>query len=239
MNEKSHNLQQAVAEIVQRYGPETLRLPASAPHARRHEAFSTSYPTLDAALGVGGVPRASLTAWVGTASTGMLTVALRTAAVATGREEMVVYVDINRSFDAEYAAHSGVLLANVLLLRPASVSDVPEMLHTLLQLGGADLIVVDGAFAAVKATPSEVRSLHHLLRRSTTALLVLNTPRHQGVLTEAADLRVQFERVRWLRRRGAVRGYRTRVSVLKNRFAPPAKPIALTIPLSDRDEVRA
>lgn len=235
MNDKSQKLDQAVAQILQRYGADMLRLPGDAHHIRRHAAFSTGYPMLDAALGVGGIPRASLTVFMGHASTGMLTVALRTMANATLHSEMVSYLDLSHSFDADYAAHSGIALANVLLVRPKQPNAMLEVLHTLLQLGGSGLIVVDAVFAGETITPSEAKKLQSLLRRSSTALLILTSPRHHDALIEAADIRLQLERQRWLKRRQTVRGYRTEVRILKNSVAAPTSPVSLAIALSDRD----
>ena len=235
MNDKSQKLDLAVAHILQRYGSEMLRLPGDAMRARRHEAFSTGYPMLDAALGVGGIPRASLTVLMGRASTGMLTLAMRTMASATLHSEMVSYLDLSYSFDGDYAAKSGVLTDNLLIIRPKQPTAMMEFLHTLLQLGGSGLIVVDLVFVSETITPSEAKKLQALLRRSTTALLVLTSPRTNDALIDSADIRLHLERQRWLKRRQEVRGYRTKVQILKNSFAVPAPPVSVAIALSDRN----
>ncbi len=112
-------LQQLIATVQRRWGTRALRrLGEDMPRAVA--ALPTGFAALDAALGIGGLPRSQLTELLGTPTSGAITLALTMLARAQAAGDLAGYVDLSRTFDAEIAALLGVDLAALLLVRPAA-----------------------------------------------------------------------------------------------------------------------
>jgi len=223
---KHKQLQTLVTTIQRRWGDPALH---TLDRESAIRALPTGFAALDRALGIGGIPRGQLTELSGVPTSGAGTLALKLVASVHVLGESAVYFDVSQTFDADYAVRCGVRLDQTLIIRPDSFADSWDMAQTLITNTAAGIIVYDpGLFA--RHEPIPVQRLMPALNRSGCVLLILNS--HEGPLSEAAAVRLQISREHWLQRRTEVQGYRTRVSILKNRFARPARPVSLLIGFS-------
>ena len=151
------------------------------PHIPTIPAVPTGFTELDAVLAIGGVPRGGLTELLGMPTAGMPTIALTLIAQAQAAGDLAGYIDLSRTFDAEYAALVGVDLAALLLVRPSSAGDALEIMQALIGSGGVGVLVVD-SLALLQSVPRDAMLLARALRvlsgtlaRSPCALLALTT----------------------------------------------------------------
>src|SRR5205085_8749600 len=103
-----------------------------------------------------------LTEFLGIPTSGMTTIALTLLAHAQAQGDMAAYIDLSRSFDAEYAALVGVDLAALLLVRPSSAADSLEIMHALIGSGGVGVQIVD-ALALLQSEPRDAILLEQAL----------------------------------------------------------------------------
>lgn len=122
MTEPTAMLHEVIAAIQRRWGARALRFLGNAQNTLP-SVITTSFAELDAALHIGGLPRGRISEFLGTPTSGMTTIALTMIAVAQARGDLVGYIDLSRTFDAEYAAALDVDLPSLLLVRPSSAAD--------------------------------------------------------------------------------------------------------------------
>ncbi len=204
------------------------------------EAVSTGFPALDALLGTGGLPRRAGATLRGDASSGKTTLALRSVAEAQAAGGIVAWLDGGRTFDPLEAAARGVDLRWLVVLRPAEVGEGLRLAGALVSGRAVDLLVLDLPPHLAGANEALLRRLAAHARRIGVQLLVLEpidlaAPLH-GALAEAAGVRLELERVGWLRLGRDIVGQRTAVTVAKNRFGPPGRRVELEIRYLDEGE---
>jgi recombination protein RecA len=112
-------------------------------------AIPTGFPSLDAALGVGGFPRGCITEIFGPDGCGKTTLALRAIAHFQRSGGMAALIDAEHVFDAGYARALGVELERLPVLEPESAEDAIEIGRRLALSGAVDLLVVDSVAALV------------------------------------------------------------------------------------------
>jgi recombination protein RecA len=235
--DRTATLQRLIAAVQRRWGTRALRV-FGQPDTDGIPVISTGFTDLDAALHIGGVPRGRLTELLGTPTSGMTTIALTLLARAQAQGDLVGYVDLSRTFDAEYAAAIGLDLAALLLIRPPTAADALDLLFALITSGGVGVLVVD-SLALFQSVPRDAAALDQALRMlpgplaaSPCALIVLtllpyspNMIRAIGLggslIAHAAALRLHIAREAWLDDSHGAPGYAARITVLKHRLAPP------------------
>jgi len=111
------------------------------------EAISTGSLSLDAAIGIGGVPRGRIIEIYGPESSGKTTVCLHVIAEAQKRGGMAAFVDTEHALDVQYAARLGVDVNNLLLSQPEFGEQALEIVETLVRSGAIDVIIVDSVAA--------------------------------------------------------------------------------------------
>jgi recombination protein RecA len=127
-----------------------IRLRLSRAEERRAAiALSTGFAALDAALGVGGLPRASIVELFGPSSSGKTTLALEIVAHAQKDGTTAAWIDAEHVFDAPYASRLGVVVEKLLLAQPGSAEEALEIVCRLAASGAVELLVVDSAAALV------------------------------------------------------------------------------------------
>src|SRR5690349_3000444 len=99
VSEKKQRLDRAIASIRHKWGETVLHQLDDSHKSSGIPHVPTGFPRLDAALGIGGVPRGHLTHLLGAPTSGATTLACKLLAHATG--EAIVYVDLTRTFDAD------------------------------------------------------------------------------------------------------------------------------------------
>jgi recombination protein RecA len=111
------------------------------------DAISTGCLSLDAAIGIGGVPRGRIVEIYGPESSGKTTVCLQVIAEAQKAGGLAAFVDTEHALDVKYAQRLGVDLNNLLLSQPEFGEQALEIVETLVRSGAIDVVVVDSVAA--------------------------------------------------------------------------------------------
>jgi recombination protein RecA len=112
-------------------------------------AISTTSLSLDAAIGVGGVPRGRIVEIYGPESSGKTTLALHIVAEAQKAGGVAAYIDAEHAMDADYAGKLGVDIDQLLISQHDSGEQALEIAEALVRSNGVDVIVVDSVAALV------------------------------------------------------------------------------------------
>src|SRR2546421_5155268 len=112
-------------------------------------SISTTSLSLDAAIGVGGVPRGRVIEVYGPESSGKTTLALHIVAEAQKVGGIAAYIDAEHAMDAEYAGKLGVKIDDLLISQPDSGEQGLEICEALVRSNGVDVIVIDSVAALV------------------------------------------------------------------------------------------
>jgi len=112
-------------------------------------AISTTSLSLDAAVGIGGVPRGRIIEIYGPESSGKTTLALHIVAEAQKSGGVAAYIDAEHAMDADYAGKLGVDIDQLLISQPDSGEQALEIAEALVRSNGVDVIVVDSVAALV------------------------------------------------------------------------------------------
>ena len=112
-------------------------------------AISTTSLSLDAAIGVGGVPRGRIVEIYGPESSGKTSLALHIVAEAQKAGGVAAYIDAEHAMDADYAGKLGVDIDQLLISQPDSGEQALEIAEALVRSNGVDVIVVDSVAALV------------------------------------------------------------------------------------------
>ena len=113
------------------------------------QAISTTSLSLDAAIGIGGVPRGRVVEIYGPESSGKTTLALHIVSEAQKAGGMAAYIDAEHAMDAEYAGKLGVQVDDLLISQPDSGEQALEICEALVRSNGVDVIVIDSVAALV------------------------------------------------------------------------------------------
>ncbi len=112
-------------------------------------AISTTSLSLDAAIGVGGVPRGRIVEIYGPEASGKSTLAMHIVAEAQKAGGVAAYIDAEHAMDADYARKLGVKVDDMLISQPDSGEQALEIAEALVRSNGVDVIVVDSVAALV------------------------------------------------------------------------------------------
>src|SRR4051794_29796203 len=112
-------------------------------------AISTTSLSLDAAIGVGGVPRGRIIEIYGPESSGKTTLALHIVSEAQKAGGVAAYIDAEHAMDADYAGKLGVQIDDLLISQPDSGEQALEIAEALVRSNGVDVIVIDSVAALV------------------------------------------------------------------------------------------
>jgi recombination protein RecA len=110
-------------------------------------SISTGSISLDAALGIGGVPRGRIMEIYGPESSGKTTVCLHIIAEAQKAGGLAAFIDTEHALDTGYAQKLGVDVNNLLISQPEYGEQALEICETLVRSNSLDVIVVDSVAA--------------------------------------------------------------------------------------------
>ncbi|HEX2121568.1 MAG TPA: recombinase RecA [Thermoanaerobaculia bacterium] len=164
-------------------------------------AISTGSIGVDAALGVGGVPRGRIVEIFGPESSGKTTLSLHIIAEAQRTGGLAAFIDAEHALDAEYAKKLGVDIDNLLVSQPDSGEQALEIAEVLVRSAAIDVIVIDSVAALVPRAELEgemgemqmglqarlmsqaLRKLTGVVSKSKTCLIFINQIREKiGVM---------------------------------------------------------
>jgi RecA/RadA recombinase len=136
----------AIGEIQKQYGKEAIfkmseKLPV--------ESIPTGSILLDAALGVGGLPKGRVVELYGGESAGKTTLALHIIAQAQKLGIKVVFIDAEHALDCKYASNIGVDISNVYIAQPNFGEEALDIVETIVRGEEESVIVIDSVAALV------------------------------------------------------------------------------------------
>ena len=147
-SDKKKALQTALAQIDKNFGKGTVMRLGERPEMNV-DAIPTGSLALDAALGIGGVPKGRIIEIYGPESSGKTTLALHILAEAQKMGGEVAFVDAEHALDPVYAAALGVDTDNLLVSQPDTGEQALEITDALVRSGAVDAVVVDSVAALV------------------------------------------------------------------------------------------
>jgi len=145
-NEKLRSLQIAIDQIEKSHGKGSI-MKLGDGVITKIDAISTSSISLDAALGVGGVPRGRIVEIYGPESSGKTTLSLHIIAEAQKGGGLAAFIDTEHALDTGYAKKLGVDVENLLVSQPEYGEQALEIVETLVRSNALDVIVVDSVAA--------------------------------------------------------------------------------------------
>ena len=145
-NEKKSALETAIQQIERNFGKGAVMRLGDRPELSV-DAIPTGSLALDAALGIGGVPKGRIIEIYGPESSGKTTLALHIVAQAQKRGGEVAFVDAEHALDPDYAAAIGVDIDSMLVSQPDTGEQALEITDALVRSGAVDVVVVDSVAA--------------------------------------------------------------------------------------------
>ncbi len=139
----------AISQIEKTLGKGAIMRMGAASPREKIQAIPTGALNLDAATGVGGVPRGRITEIYGPESSGKTTLTLHLAANIQKGGGVAAYVDAEHALDVEYAKKLGVDVDNLLVSQPDTGEQALEIVDILVRSGAVDLVVIDSVAALV------------------------------------------------------------------------------------------
>ena len=154
MVDKKAALETALAQIKKAYGEGAVMKLGENAHMKV-ETIPTGSLALDAALGIGGMPRGRIVEIYGPKSSGKTTLALHVLAEAQKRGGEVAFIDAEHALDPVYAKNLGVNVDNVLVSQPDTGEQALEITEALISSGAIDVVIVDSVAALVPKSELE------------------------------------------------------------------------------------
>jgi recombination protein RecA len=136
----------AIDQIEKQHGKGAIMKLTEGPIAKV-DAISTGSISLDAALGIGGVPRGRVVEIFGPESSGKTTICLHLLAEAQKQGGVAAFIDTEHALDIAYAKKLGVDVNNLLLSQPEFGEQALEIVETLVRSNALDIIVIDSVAA--------------------------------------------------------------------------------------------
>src|SRR5487761_568856 len=199
--ERARAIDLALAQIEKQFGKGSIMRLGSKEAIVPIAVIPTGALSLDAALGVGGVPRGRVIEIFGPESSGKTTLALQVIAQAQKTGGMAAFIDAEHALDPAYARKLGVDVDNLLVSQPDNGEQALEIAETLIRSGGLDVVVVDSVAALVPRAELEgemgepqmglqarlmsqaLRKLTGIVSKSHTCLIFINQIREKiGVM---------------------------------------------------------
>ncbi len=198
---KEKAIDMALKQIEKEYGKgAVMRMGGESPLGEIG-SIPTGSISLDAALGIGGIPRGRVIEIYGSESSGKTTLALHMIAEAQKLGGVAVFIDAEHALDPVYAKKLGVDIDNLYISQPDTGEQALEIAETLVRSGGIDIIVIDSVAALVPKAEIEgemgdshmglqarlmsqaLRKLTSVLSKSNTAAVFINQVRYKiGVM---------------------------------------------------------
>jgi recombination protein RecA len=185
-DDKKKALNLAVAQIEKNCGKGSIMRMGTGTAGVKVDSISTGAINLDAAIGIGGIPRGRVTEIYGPESSGKTTLCLHVVANAQKNGGVAAYIDAEHALDTEYAGKLGVDVDNLLVSQPDTGEQALEICEILVRSGAVDVVVIDSVAALVPKAEIEgdmgdshvglqARLMSQALRKLTGAIARSNT----------------------------------------------------------------
>lgn len=196
----SGGIADALDAIRMKFGEESIMKLGEKPRVNVN-AVPTGSLGLDAALGIGGMPRGRIIEIFGPESSGKTTLALHVVAEAQKLGGVCAFIDAEHAMDPEYAKRLGVKIDDLLISQPDAGEQALEIVDSLIRTGKMDVVVIDSVAALVPRAEIEgdmgahhvgaqarlmsqaLRKLTAIVAKSKTIVIFINQIRMQiGVM---------------------------------------------------------
>jgi recombination protein RecA len=200
-DDRKKALNLAIAQIEKSCGKGSIMKMGSESARVRIDAIPTGAINLDAAIGVGGIPRGRITEIYGPESSGKTTLCLHVVANAQKAGGVAAFIDAEHALDVEYAKKLGVDVESLLVSQPDTGEQALEICEILVRSGAVDVVVIDSVAALVPKAEIEgemgdshvglqarlmsqaLRKLTGAIARSRTSVVFINQLREKiGVM---------------------------------------------------------
>ena len=185
-------LDTAITQIERSYGKGAIMRMGEDSFANSIAAIPTGAINLDAAIGIGGIPRGRISEIYGPESSGKTTLCLQVIANAQRLGGIAAFVDAEHALDVTYARKLGVDVDNLLVSQPDTGEQALEIAEVLIRSNAIDVVVIDSVAALVPRAEIEgemgdthvglqarlmsqaLRKLTGAVNRSNTAVIFTN-----------------------------------------------------------------
>jgi len=200
VQQKDKTLDLAISQIEKQFGQGSI-MRMGEDSIIKIEGISTGSISLNAALGIGGIPRGRITEIYGPESSGKTTLSLHIIAEAQKSGGLAAFIDAEHAMDPEYAKKLGVDTVNLLISQPDTGEQALDITETLVRSGALDVIVIDSVAALVpkaeldgdmgdshmglqaRLMSQALRKLTGTVSKSRTSVIFINQIRHKiGVM---------------------------------------------------------
>jgi recombination protein RecA len=148
-DQKKKALDTALSQIERSYGKGAIMRMGEEGAPTTIEAISTGAINLDAAIGIGGIPRGRISEIYGPESSGKTTVCLHVIANAQRAGGIAAFIDAEHALDVNYARKLGVDVDNLLVSQPDTGEQALEIAEVLIRSNAIDVVVIDSVAALV------------------------------------------------------------------------------------------
>lgn len=140
------NIEETIRQIKTKFGEDSIMKLGEKPRVDVN-AIPTGSIGLDAALGVGGMPRGRIVEIFGPESSGKTTLSLHIIAEAQKLGGICAFIDAEHAMDPEYTKKIGVKIDELLISQPDTGEQALEIVESLVRSGKMDVIVIDSVAA--------------------------------------------------------------------------------------------
>jgi recombination protein RecA len=187
----------ALSQIERQFGKGAIMRLGAEPNVLDVAVIPTGSISLDAALGVGGIPRGRVTEIYGPEASGKTTIALHLIAEAQKTGGIAAFIDAEHALDPVYAQKLGVKTDELLISQPDTGEQALEIAETLVRSGAVDIVVIDSVAALVpkaeldgemgdpqmglqaRLMSQALRKLTGIISKSKTAMVFINQIRQK------------------------------------------------------------
>ena len=200
VQQKEKTLDLAISQIEKQFGQGAI-MRMGEDTIIKIDGIPTGSISLDAAIGIGGIPRGRITEIYGPESSGKTTLALHVVAQAQKTGGYAAFIDAEHAMDPEYAKKLGVDIENLLISQPDTGEQALDITETLVRSGALDIIIIDSVAALVpkaeldgemgdthmglqaRLMSQALRKLTGTVSKSKTSVVFINQIRHKiGVM---------------------------------------------------------
>ena len=189
---RARALELAMSQIEKQYGKGSIMRLGDEGGVQEVEAISTGSLAVDAALGIGGLPKGRIVEISGPEGAGKTMLSLHAIRESQKQNGTAAFIDAEHALDVSFARRIGVDVENLIISQPDSGEQALEIVDTLVRSGAFDIVVVDSVAALVPQAELEgdmgdshmglharlmsqaLRKLAGSINRSNTCLIFLN-----------------------------------------------------------------